>query len=78
MRTITSLCLTLLFTGSMLSANAQQPTANKDAYHVMWTSKKGEAKCKDKNAKEKAEKCATKLRTKEATNVQVMAGHCAM
>lgn len=45
-----------------------------DKHHVMWTNSKGEQKCCTKKTKEKAERCAAKLRNKQATNVQVMAG----
>jgi hypothetical protein len=78
MRTaITSLFLSVFFAGTIISVQAQEPVpAAKDPHHVMWTNKKGAAKCKDKGSKEKADKCAAKLRTKNATAVQVMAGKC--
>lgn len=58
------------------AASALAPAPAKDPHHVMWTSKKGKAKCTNKATKEKAERCAAKLREHNATNVQVMAGKC--
>jgi hypothetical protein len=57
-----------------LDANALAPA--KDPHHVMWTNKKGKAKCCNKGTKAKAEQCAEKMKGKGATNVQVMAGKC--
>jgi hypothetical protein len=72
---LTSLCLSLFLAGTVQSALAQTPSAN-DNHHVMWTNKKGKAKCTNKGSKEKAEKCAAKLRGKTVTGVQVMSGKC--
>lgn len=48
----------------------------KDPHHVMWTNKNGKAKCMNKGSRAKADKCADRLRQRNATNVQVMAGRC--
>ena len=48
----------------------------KDPHHLMWTSTNGTAKCANKGSKEKADKCAAKMRAKNVADVQVMAGRC--
>lgn len=72
---MTVFCLALFMGGTALPTLAQTPP-DKAPYHVMWTTAKGKAKCKNKPSQEKAEKCAAKLRSKPATGVQVMAGKC--
>jgi hypothetical protein len=60
--------------GTTAMATVQQQTA--DYYHVTYTTKKGKAKCCTKKSKMKADECAERLRSKQATNVNVMAGRC--
>jgi hypothetical protein len=75
MRTaIITLLLLAFLDGNGSGLYAQMTTTA--PYHVMWTNAKGKAKCKNKASKEKADKCAAKLRTKALTEVQVMAGKC--
>ena len=48
-----------------------------EVHHVMYRTAKGMDKCFNKKSKEKADRCAAKLRAKgKATDVQVMAGTC--
>jgi hypothetical protein len=56
------------------TAMAAAPQQAADYYHVTYTTKKGKAKCCTKKNKMKADACAEKLRTKQASNVNVMAG----
>jgi len=74
---ITTLILSSFFAVALLPATAAVlPQDTEDPYHVMWTTKKGKAKCSDKGTKEKADKCAAKMKEKQLTGVQVMAGKC--
>jgi hypothetical protein len=65
------LCLSL-----MAPVEAASLLPAKDPHHVMYTDKNGKAKCMNKGSREKADKCATRLQQKGASNVQVMAGKC--
>jgi hypothetical protein len=73
MRTILlALCMTAFLAPQ---SSVASPPAEK--FHIMWTSAKGKAKCCNKKSKEKADKCAEKMRAKgRAKDVQVMAGMC--
>ncbi len=55
-----------------------QALAAKDPHHILWTNRKGKAKCTNKSNREKADKCADKLRSKGHTHVQVIQGKCAV
>ncbi|HEY0975919.1 MAG TPA: hypothetical protein VGE21_00500 [Flavobacteriales bacterium] len=71
--------LPILLALAFLGATSQPLLANaatKDPHHVMWTNKKGKAKCCNKGTKEKAEKCADRMRSKGVADVQVMNGKC--
>ncbi len=73
MRTLLlSLCLTTFMVPVPLAAASPA-----EDYHVMYTNVKGKPKCCNKSSKEKADKCADKIRAKgKAKDVQVMAGKC--
>jgi hypothetical protein len=77
MRTLIRYALPLVLCLSLVApVQAASSVKEKDPYHVMYTDKKGKARCMNKGSREKADKCATKLQGKGATNVQVMAGKC--
>ena len=79
MTTLRTACTALLLVSTSLyfSPKATAIAPPTDVHHVMYRTAKGMDKCSNKKSKEKADRCAAKLRAKgKATDVQVMAGTC--
>lgn len=76
MHALRSLILGGLLMGFLSPAFTASAAPAKDHHHVMWTNKKGKPRCCNKGFRERAEQCATRLRSKTVTNVQVMGGKC--
>lgn len=72
-RTLAALCI-IAFTAQLAPSMATEPRA---PYYVTFTTEDGKSKCLNRKSKEKAERCAEKMRSKHnASNVNVQAGSC--